>query len=340
MDFLGTILWPLKWVIELILVAWHWLFTAVGMPAAGGLTWMLSILGVVVVVRAALIPLFVKQIKSQRAMMELAPEIKKIQDRYRGKRDQLSREAMSRETMDLYKKHGSSPLSGCLPILVQMPVFFGLFAVLNDAVHGKASVGLLTAQLQESFANANFLGAPFGKSFADAFGGNAPWQNMVIAGTLAVLMVGSQFYTQLQITSKNVSDETKNTPMYRQQRILLYIIPLGFIFSAVAFPLGLNFYWFTSNIWTMVQQWMIIRRMPTPGSQAYRERQERLARRGRLEPEVRKEPGGGTTIVVEEPPKPAQRQQPMSKKRAKNQGAKPGPRPNPGSSGQTSKGTP
>jgi len=340
MSIIDIILWPIKWAVEAILAFWHFVFSGIGLDSSWGITWILSVIGLVVVVRSALIPLFVRQIKQQRRMLEIAPQLKKIQDKYRGKKDQFSREAMSRETMELYRKNNASPFSSCLPILVQMPVFFGLFAVLNDAVHAKASVGLLTAQLQESFANANFLGAPFGKSFADAFGGNAPWQNMVIAGTLAVLMVGSQFYTQLQITSKNVSDETKNTPMYRQQRILLYIIPLGFIFSAVAFPLGLNFYWFTSNIWTMVQQWMIIRRMPTPGSQAYRERQERLARRGRLEPEVRKEPGGGTTIVVEEPPKPAQRQQPMSKKRAKNQGAKPGPRPNPGSSGQTSKGTP
>ena len=80
-----------------------------GLPPADGITWVLSIVGLVLVVRSALIPLFVKQIKSQRKMMEIAPELRKVQDKYKGKKDQLSREAMSRETMALYKKHGTNP---------------------------------------------------------------------------------------------------------------------------------------------------------------------------------------------------------------------------------------
>ncbi len=131
-DLIGTILWPLKWAVELVLVGWHSLFTALGMAPAAGLTWVLSIVGLVLIVRAALIPLFVKQIKSQRKMMEIAPELRKVQEKYRGKKDQLSREAMSRETMALYKKHGTTPVSSCLPLLVQMPIFFALFSVLND----------------------------------------------------------------------------------------------------------------------------------------------------------------------------------------------------------------
>ena len=130
-DLIGIILWPLKWAVELVLVAWHWLFTAMGLPAAAGITWVLAIVGLVLVVRSALIPLFVRQIKSQRKMMEIAPELRKVQEKYKGKKDQLSREAMSRETMALYKKHGTNPASSCLPLLVQMPVFFALFSVLN-----------------------------------------------------------------------------------------------------------------------------------------------------------------------------------------------------------------
>ena len=65
-------------------------------------------------------------------MMEIAPELRKVQEKYKGKKDQLSREAMSRETMALYKKHGTTPVSSCLPLLVQMPIFFALFSVLND----------------------------------------------------------------------------------------------------------------------------------------------------------------------------------------------------------------
>ena len=140
---------------------------------------------------------------------------------------------------------------------------------------------------------------------------------MWIAGIMVVLMTASQFITQLQIVSKNMSPETKASPMFRQQRILLYLLPLVFAFSGVAFPLGVMFYWLTSNIWTMVQQFIVIRNMPTPGSEAAKAREARLARKGKLEAK------DGDIIAVEEPKKTTQRQQPMSKNRAKKQ-AKPG----------------
>jgi len=115
MDPIGTILFPIKWVIEAILVGFHTGLEAIGLSPEAGLTWVLSIVGLVLVVRAALIPIFVRQIKSQRKMLEVAPQLKKIQDKYRGKKDQFSREAMQRETMALYQRAGTNPLSSCLP---------------------------------------------------------------------------------------------------------------------------------------------------------------------------------------------------------------------------------
>lgn len=288
MDLLSIILWPLKWVVELVLVAWHALFTVIGLPPASGLVWVLSIVGLVVVVRAALIPLFVRQIKSQRKMMEIAPQLRKIQDKYRGKRDQLSREAMSRETMDLYKKHGTSPVSGCLPLLIQMPIFFSLYSVLNDvakhAQEGIGGVGLLDADLTAEFYNARLFGvASLHETLANSLANQQPgWEATVaILVVLVLLMIGTQFYTQLQIISKNLSPEAKTGQAYQMQRIMLFIIPLGMVFSGVFFPLGVVMYWFTSNIWTMVQQFLVIRNMPTPGSEAAKQREERLARRGK-----------------------------------------------------------
>lgn len=315
MDLLSIILWPLKWVVELILVGWHSLFSALGLPPEEGLTWVLSIVGLVLVVRALLIPLFVKQIKNQRRMMEVAPQLKKIQDKYKGKKDQFSREAMSRETMELYKKTGTNPLGSCLPLLVQMPIFFALFSVLNDSQTGKSGVGPLNEQLSEQFGSSSLFGfAPLHMSFQSAM--NAPGGPevgvMVVAAIMVVLMTASQFITQLQIVSKNISDETKASPMFKQQRILLYILPFVFLFSGFAFPLGVMFYWLVSNIWTMVQQFIIIRNMPMPGTEAAKEREERLARKGKLKPAD----GAGDTLVIEEK-KPAQRQQPVGKNRAK-----------------------
>lgn len=321
MDIIGTILWPIKWVVELILVAFHWLFTAMGMDPAGGLTWVLSIVGLTIVVRAALIPIFVRQIKNQRRMLEIAPQLKKIQDKYKGKKDQFSREAMSRETMELYKKTGTNPLSSCLPLLLQMPVFFALFQVLNGAQGGHAGVGPLNPTLALQFGNATLFGvAPLHQSFQGAM--NAHPQQvavMVIAATMVVLMTGSQFLTQLQIVSKNMSPETKASPQFKQQRILLYLLPFVFLFSGFAFPLGVMFYWLTSNLWTMGQQFLVIRNMPTPGSDAAKAREERLARKGKLVQD------GSIVLTVEEGPQQrstTQRVQPVNRNRAKKQAGK------------------
>jgi YidC/Oxa1 family membrane protein insertase len=316
MNIFDTILWPIKWVIEAILVGWHWVFTNVfPLDPDAGLTWVLSIVGLTIVVRAALIPIFVRQIKSQRRMMEVAPQLKKIQDKYKGKKDQFSREAMSRETMALYKKTGTNPLSSCLPLLLQMPIFFGLFSVLQSA-QGKghpAGVGLLNADLAESFGTSSLFDiAPLHLAISTAEGNVAV---ITIAAVMVVIMTGSQFITQLQIMSKNQSPEIKASPMYRQQRILLYLLPFVFLFSGFTFAIGVMFYWLASNLWTMGQQFLVIRNMPTPGSEAAFAREARLARRRQRR---------GITFTEDAPesaeleePKTTQRQQPVNKNRAK-----------------------
>src|SRR5690554_5662659 len=268
------LLWPIKWVIELILVTFHWLLTALGLDAASGYTWVLAIVGLVLVVRAALIPIFVRQIKSQRKMLEVAPQLKKIQDKYKGKRDQFSREAMSRETMELYKRAGTSPFSSCLPLLLQMPIFLGLFYVLQTAQWEGAGVGALDKTLALQFANSEIFGAPLRLSISSSDGNVAV---IVVAAVMVVLMTSTQFITQLQIMSKNQSPQMRESPMYKQQRILLYILPFIFLFSGIAFPLGVMTYWVVSNTWTMGQQFVVIRNMPTPGSEAALARETRIA---------------------------------------------------------------
>ena len=313
MDILGTILWPIKWVIEAILVAFHSVITTLGLDPDAGFTWVLSIVGLVLVVRAALIPVFVRQIKSQRRMLEVAPHLKKIQDKYKGKKDQFSREAMQRETMALYKKTGTNPLSSCLPLLLQMPIFFGLFSVLQSAQSegNPAGIGLLNQELATSFGTSELLGAPLHLAISSADGNVAV---IVIASIMVVLMTASQFITQLQIMSKNQSPEMQNSPMFKQQKVLLYLLPLVFAFSGFTFPLGVMFYWLVSNFWTMVQQFIVIRNMPTPGSEAALARENRMAKKNQRR---------GIVVIEDEDEKPArevkpaQRQQPVGKARAK-----------------------
>jgi YidC/Oxa1 family membrane protein insertase len=307
-DILGMILWPFRWAIEALLIGFHWVLTQVGMDPSDGWTWVLSITGLVLVVRAALIPLFVRQIKSQRKMLEVAPDLKRIQDKYKGKRDQFSREAMTRETMALYGKHGTSPFASCLPLLFQMPVFFGLFTTLNNAALGIPGIGFMNLSLAENFGAATIFGtAPLHAAMSTAEG---DWTVIWTAGVMVVLMTASQFITQKQIMSKNISQAMKESPTYKQQQILLYILPLVFLFSGFAFPLGVMMYWLVSNFWTMGQQFVVIRNMPTPGSEAFHAWEARQEKKN-----IRK------GIVIEAEPieevKPAQRQQPMGKNRAK-----------------------
>lgn len=320
-DLIGIVLWPIKWVIEAILVGFHTLFTFLGLDGDAGLTWVLSIVGLTLIVRAALIPLFVRQIKSQRKMLEVAPELKRIQDKYKGKKDQYSREAMSRETMALYSKHGTNPFSSCLPLVAQIPIFFSLYTVLVNAANytqHPQGVGLMNADLTKSFGTSEFFGAPLHTSIQSAMAMDpVNVAAIIIAATMVVLMTTSQFVTQLQLVSKNMSEETKASPMFRQQRILLYILPLVFLFSGFAFPIGVMFYWLVSNFWTMGQQFVVIRNMPTPGSQAALEREARLARR--------RQRLGLPEIVEDAPetpaaPKATQRQQPVGKQRSKKKG--------------------
>ncbi|MGG7306426.1 membrane protein insertase YidC [Curtobacterium sp. AB451] len=322
LGFIGTILWPLKWVVSAILVGFHWIFESIGMDPGAGITWVLSIIFLTFVVRAALIPIFVRQIKSQRRMLEVAPQLKKIQEKYKGKKDQFSREAMSRETMALYKETGTNPLSSCLPLLIQMPIFFSLYSVLHEAQINKTGIGLLTNDLAASFGNASLFGAPLHETFTNASG----WEVRVIAGFMIVVMTASQFITQLQLVAKNMSPETKESPMYRQQKMMLYILPLVFVISGLSFPLGVMFYWLASNVWTMAQQFFVIRSMPTPGSEAALAREARLAkkaqRRGAATPVLAEAGAGAGAAEIEAVRVTTQRQQPVGKNRAKKNGKK------------------
>lgn len=304
------LLWPIKWVIELILVSFHTLFTTVGLPAASGVTWVLAVAGLVIVVRASMIPLFVKQILSQRNMLVIQPELQKLQKKYKGKNDPDSRQAFAKEQMELYKKFNANPLSSCLPLLVQMPIFFSLYSVLNDAQHDKAGVGFLTKDLAGSFATSDVFGA----HLSDTFMSTENMATKIVAAVMIVLMTASQFITQRQILAKNTNPDVNNSQYMQTQKIMMYIFPVIFAVSGVAFPLGVMTYWLVSNFWTMGQQFVVIRNMPTPGSKAHHEREARLAKRGKG--------SAAATPAVEAPaeePKTTQRQQPVGKTRAKKQ---------------------
>ncbi|HAS07699.1 MAG TPA: membrane protein insertase YidC [Actinobacteria bacterium] len=278
MELINTVFGPLEWIVSFVLVAFHSGLTALGLPADGGASWTLSIVGLVILIRIILIPLFVRQIKAQRGLQILQPKMKEIQKQYKD-----DREKQSQEMMKLYKETGTNPLASCLPILAQSPIFFALFQVLNGIATGQAR-GVLTPELLESARNARVFGAPLYATFANAneyaAQGVSATSVRIVTVILIVLMTFTTFTTQRQLMLKNMPTDN---PMAQQQKILLYVFPLMFAFFGINFPIGVLIYWLTTNLWTMGQQFYVIRNNPTPGTPAeaaYNERQAIKAARG------------------------------------------------------------
>lgn len=317
-NFLDTILTPFTYAVSWVLWAFHELFTIIGMNPDSGVTWTLSIIFLVLLIRTLLIPVFVKQIKSQRAMQALQPDLKKLQAKYKGKTDQMSRQAMVQEQQALFKKHKTNPLSSCLPLLIQMPFFFALFRVLNNASHASEtnqSVGALSVENIRSFDSASIFGAPLSETFLGTFNsGNTNWAVVVVAVIMILAMIASQFFTQRQLMTKNMSAEALQGPFMQQQKMMLYILPLVFGIGGINFPIGVLIYWTATNLWTLGQQYWVIHNNPTPGSEAERELNARRAAKG-LPPVGQKKTAEAEQPVIEQAK--GQRDQPQRKNRRK-----------------------
>ena len=310
---MGFILNPLYNLVSGIIVLFHNLLS----PLFGkdsGVTWSLSIMGLVVVIRIVLIPLFVKQIKSQRALTALQPHMKEIQKKYKD-----DRQKQSEEMMKLYKEHKTNPLASCFPILAQAPIFFALFTVLNgiaaktDAgVSAPIARGFLKGEYLESAAQAKFFGAKISETFL----GSDDIKVKLVTVLLIFVMSATTFTTQRQLMTKGMPKmDSSNNMMLQQQKIMLYLFPLIFAISGVNFPVGVLIYWSTTNFWTWGQQYYVIKRNPTPGSPAFEElERKRAKKRGVVEPDPN-DPSASSTSPVEEVK--GQREQPKKKKKKK-----------------------
>jgi len=307
---MGFILNPLYNLVSGIIVLFHNLLSPL-LGEDSGVTWSLSIMGLVVVIRIVLIPLFVKQIKSQRALTALQPHMKEIQKKYKD-----DRQKQSEEMMKLYKEHKTNPLASCFPILAQAPIFFALFTVLNgiaaktDAgVSAPIARGFLKGEYLKSAAQAEFFGAKISETFL----GSDDIQVKLVTVFLIFLMSATTFTTQRQLMTKGMPKmDSSNNMMLQQQKIMLYLFPVIFAISGVNFPVGVLIYWSTTNFWTWGQQYYVIKRNPTPGSPAFEELERKRAKKsGVVEPDQ----GDPSTPAAEEVK--GQREQPKKKKKKK-----------------------
>ncbi|MCZ2858811.1 membrane protein insertase YidC [Blastococcus sp. VKM Ac-2987] len=258
--------------ISWVMARWHSLWNTVfGDPPAesglSGLTWVLAIVFLVVTIRLILFPLFVKQVKSQRAMQELQPEIAKLRKQYGS-----DRQGMAVAMQQLQKERGVNPLAGCLPILPQIPIFLSLFHVLRRLAPDKQGLYSWSDELTDQAARAKLFGAPISASFnmsgpkEQAILEIASYTTIrVVAFALILVMVFTTYFTQKQIMSRSGPVEGQAAMI---QKLMLYGVPISLFVSGFIFPIGVLIYWMVNNLWTLGQQFFILRKMPPPGSDA------------------------------------------------------------------------
>ena len=271
-----AILHPFAWALAWLWVWIHDLLVLLGMSSGSGMAWVLSIVLLTILVRIAIIPLFLKQIRSSRAMQAIQPEMRKIQEKYKGKKDQVSRQKMMEETQALQRKHKVSPFASCLPMLVQMPVLFGMYRAIiavssisagTYTYRGDSTdhLGPLTESVSTEIVNSTVFGVPLSHTLRDSWG-----QPAIVTVFIAaiVLMVVLQFVSMRLSFSRNMPDMGDN-PMAQSQRSMMYVMPLMFIFSGAFFQMGVVIYTVTASFWALAQSFWTIKVMPTPGSPAY-----------------------------------------------------------------------
>ena len=212
-----------------------------GVPYAFGF----SIIIFTIIVRVATFPLNMQQIKSSKAMQELQPKMKELQEKYKNDREKLAQEQMK-----LYKEHGVNPLGGCLPMLVQMPIWFALYrSLLQLSREGLLNQGFLWIPSLAGPVSDYNQGL---SSWLFPFVNGAPpigWAHAIAYLILPVLLVVSQLYMQ-QMMTPQTSD-----PQQASMQSVMKFMPLMFGYFALIVPSGLTLYWFTSNLLAMAQQY-------------------------------------------------------------------------------------
>jgi YidC/Oxa1 family membrane protein insertase len=262
--------------------------SAIFRPILGqsGWAWALSIVLLTVLMRLLLFPLFVKQTRNMRAMQVLQPKMKELQAKYKNDKERLNQEMMA-----LWKEHGANPFAGCLPLILQIPVFIALFRVLNSLkptsnAHGLDCTKIINAAAcfpgdhngiprltVQSAATAKIFGVPISAAFDSskeflAQVGGSTTSTKILCVVLIVLMGASTFWTQRQLMARNKAAGTGSDQMAQQQKIMLYVLPLTFAIFGYRFPLGVLLYWLTTNLWSMGQQHFVIARMDAKDAEA------------------------------------------------------------------------
>jgi YidC/Oxa1 family membrane protein insertase len=269
--------------VSFILWCWHQVFGWLIDPASG-IAWALAVVFLVFTLRALLFKPFVSQVRSMRKMQQFAPEMQKLKKKYGN-----DRQKMAAEMQKLQKDHGFNPAAGCLPVLVQIPVFIGLFQVLKEFKPGKTQNYFFDQAGVESFLQADFFGAKLGAWVAqgeaalEALGTSVA--NMVIV--MIPLMIAAGVFTHITArhsVARQTEAQAANPQAAIMNKLMLYVFPIGVVVGAPFLPLAVLIYWVANNLWTLGQQWVVYRRIDaeelTKREEAAAARQARAPRPG------------------------------------------------------------
>jgi YidC/Oxa1 family membrane protein insertase len=295
--------------VSFILWVWHKVFGFLLGPD-NGIAWALSVMFLVFTLRAILYKPFVHQVRSMRRMQEFQPEIAKIRKKYGN-----DRQKQAEEMQRLQKEHGVNPLGGCLPVLVQVPVFIGLFQVLrqfgptNDDGSPRTQNYFFGLDEVQSFNRSDLFGAKLGnwvlqgEEFLNAAGTS-------IASMLIVmipLMIAAGIFTHITArhsVARQTAAQAENPQTAIMNRLMLYVFPIGVVVGAPFLPLAVLLYWVSNNLWTLGQQYVVYRRIDA--EESVKREQAAVTRQARA-PRPGQKPVRPESAAAGQPKEPAKR---------------------------------
>jgi YidC/Oxa1 family membrane protein insertase len=262
-----SILNPLFEAVAWVLIKIH-AGLAVPFGPDSGLTWVLSIVILVVLMRLIMLPLFIKQVKSQQRMQAHMPQMRELQKRYKH-----DKQRQQEEMMKFYKENGINPLGGCLPLVAQLPVFWSLFNVLKAIAEWKPNTAPLYG-IPVSVVQSALHARVFGATLADKvlFTGtlHVPLTSKLVILVAVIISATTTFLTMRQSQKRGMMQQPMqdpDNPAANMQKYMMYLAPL-FALSGLYWQFGLVIYWVTTNVWTLGQQHFLFRNLPVISANA------------------------------------------------------------------------
>lgn len=253
---------PLSHVLAAVVAVTHAALVSLGADPASATTWLLCIAAVVAAVRLTLLPLAVHSVRQARASAQARPQLQELADRYRGRKDPESVRAFMEQRRRIAAEHRVSRL-GCLPLLLQLPVWLALYHLLADVAAG-VPVGLMDAGLVASLGAATLLGVPLAER--GYLGGG--WAHLAVVAGLACTAAALTFVTQRFLVAPNTVVGELPDVLARTHQLLPAFSALGVVVTGGFVPVALLGYWVCNAVWTLGQSAVVSRWFPTPGSPA------------------------------------------------------------------------